>query len=204
MPQIFRNRTDAAQQLAARLQHLRSVPLGAVLAVPRGGVPMGALIAQALGWPLDVVLTKKIGHPAQPEYAVGAVSLESVVLNPAVPLPEAYVDEQVAGIRLKLQQRHEAYLGNRPPLVLTGRTVVIVDDGVATGHTLLSTLELVRQTGLLVVYIAPGALFDVAKHPEAVGRNWLTSRYCRRSSWLTPLMRAPSCSCRVRQSTTWS
>lgn len=145
MTPVFANRTDAAHQLAAHLQYLRQAPRGVVLAVPRGGVPMGAIVAKALGWPLEVVLAKKIGHPTQPEYAVGAVSLESVVLTPGVVLPDGYLHEQVARIRHRLQQRHQTYEGNRPPLVLTGRTVVLVDDGVATGHTLLATVELVRQ-----------------------------------------------------------
>ena len=161
----FANRTDAAHQLAAHLQHLRQSPRGVVLVVPRGGVPMGAIVAKALDWPLDVVLTKKIGHLAHPEYAVGAVSLESVVLTPGVVLPDGYLDEQVARIRQRLQQRHQAYVGNRLPLVLTGRTVVLVDDGVATGHTLLATVELVRQQAPARVVVAVPV-----SSPQALGR----------------------------------
>ena len=150
----FANRTDAAHQLAAHLHHLRQAPRGVVLAMPRGGVPMGAIIAKALSWPLEVVLAKKIGYPAHPEYAVEAVSLESVVLTPAVVLPDSYPDEQVAHIWQRLQQRHLAYMGNRPPLELTGHTVVLVDDGVATGHTLLATVKLVRQQAPARVVVA--------------------------------------------------
>jgi len=165
MTPVFANRTDAAHQLAAHLQYLRQAPRGVVLAVPRGGVPMGAIVAKALGWPLEMVLAKKIGHPTQPEYAVGAVSLESVVLTPGIVLPDGYLHEQVARIRHRLQQRHQTYEGNRPPLVLTGRTVVLVDDGVATGHTLLATVELVRQQAPARLVVAVPV-----SSPQALGR----------------------------------
>ena len=139
----------------------------------------GAIFANSLGWPLDVVLTKKIG---QPEYAVGAVSLESVVPMPGVVLPDGYLNEQVARIRHRLQQRHQAYVGNRPPLVLTGRTVVLVDDGLAIGHPLLATVELVRQQALAHVMVAVPM-----PSPQALGRlQAMSTRWCACWSRLIP------------------
>lgn len=114
MTPAFANRIDAAHQLAAHQHHLRQAPRGVVLAVTRGGVPMRAIVAKALGWPLEVVLAQKIGHPTQPEYAVDAVSLVSVVLTPGVVLPVGYLNEQVARIRYR-------------PLAL-GRLQVVADE----------------------------------------------------------------------------
>ncbi|MBD2721060.1 phosphoribosyltransferase [Hymenobacter armeniacus] len=140
----FANRQAAARLLAQRLEHLRGRP-GVVLAVPRGALPMGVVIAQALGWPLDVVLIKKLGHPHNSEFAIGAVSEYGYVLSPHVEVPDAWLTERVAAIQAKLKARREAYLGHRPPQPLAGRTVVVVDDGVATGQTLLATIALVRK-----------------------------------------------------------
>ncbi|GAB3868397.1 phosphoribosyltransferase family protein [Hymenobacter segetis] len=140
----FANRQVAARLLVQQLLPLRGQH-GVVLAVPRGALPMGAIIAQALGWPLDVVLTKKLGHPNNPEYAIGAVSEHGYVLSPNVQLPGAYLTRQVAAIQANLKARRQAYQGHRPPLLLAGRPVVIVDDGVATGQTLLATIALVRE-----------------------------------------------------------
>ncbi|MDO7852464.1 phosphoribosyltransferase [Hymenobacter convexus] len=140
----FANRQMAARLLAQQLLHLRRLP-GVVLAVPRGALPMGTVIARALDWPLDVVLTKKLGHPHNPEFAIGAVSEQGYVLSPNVAVPGAWLTERVAAIQAELKTRRQAYQGLRPPQPLNGRPVVVVDDGAATGHTLLATITLVRQ-----------------------------------------------------------
>ncbi|GAB2849373.1 phosphoribosyltransferase [Hymenobacter ruber] len=160
----FANRQDAARLLARQLLHLRGQH-GVVLAVPRGALPMGTIIAQALGWPLDVVLTKKLGHPNNPEFAIGAVSEHGYVLSPDAQLTGAYLTRQVAAIQAALKARRQAYQGYRPPLLLAGRPVVLVDDGVATGQTLLATIALVREQQpariIVAVPVAP---------PEALRR----------------------------------
>src|SRR5215218_6887100 len=105
---IFKNREEAAHLLAQDLQ-----PYGQeeslVVALPRGGVPLGAIIARELHLPLDIILIKKIGHPQQPEYAIGAVSLSSQVLNPRIDLPARYFEEQTKAIRAALKQRYDLY-----------------------------------------------------------------------------------------------
>jgi predicted phosphoribosyltransferase len=158
------NREQAAQLLAQRLLHLRGQN-GVVLAVPRGGVPIGAVLANALIWPLELALSKKIGHPANAEFAIGAVSEDSFILAPDIELPADYIDEQVAYLQQQLRARRRHFMGSKPPLPLTGRTILITDDGVATGHTLLATLALVqRQQPARVVVAVPVAA------PEALRR----------------------------------
>jgi putative phosphoribosyl transferase len=167
MDSRFANRQAAARLLAEQLRYLRGQP-GVVLAVPRGALPMGAIIAQALGWPLDVVLTKKLGHPNNPEFAVGAVSEHGYVLNPNVKLPQHYLNEQVARIQAQLKERRQAYRGSGLPLPLAGRPVVIVDDGVATGQTLLASIALVReQHPSRVIVAVPVASRQALLHLQA-------------------------------------
>ncbi|KUG09370.1 phosphoribosyltransferase [Solirubrum puertoriconensis] len=151
----FQNRLEAAHLLAQQLQHLGLQPPGVVLAIPRGGVPIGAVLAQALGWPLELALTKKIGHPSNPEYAVGAVSETGYVLTPGLVLPTEYLAEQIPRLQAQLRERRLQFAGTQPATPLRGRTVVITDDGVATGHTMLATLELVlvQQSARVVVAV---------------------------------------------------
>ena len=141
---MFENRTDAATQLADKLLSLKSEEL-VVLAIPRGGLPIGSVLATALGAPLDVVLTKKLGHPYQKEYAIGAVSLDGLILSDAIGVPKEYIEEETARIREVLKQRHRQYYKNRSPEYLRDKTIIVVDDGVATGNTLLVTIGLVKK-----------------------------------------------------------
>ena len=144
---IFRNREHAAQLLAKRLHKYRGHnPL--VLGVPRGAVPMAAIIAEALDGELDVVLVHKLGAPLQPELAIGAVDEEGHVslaeTAAQVGADEAYIarerDAQVAMLRA----RRERYTPARPPVCPEGRTVIVVDNGIATGSTLIAALRAVR------------------------------------------------------------
>lgn len=154
---MLRDRDDAAERLARGLAHLQGeAPL--VLAVPRGGVPMGRMIADALGGDLDVALVHKLGAPGNPEYAVGAIDEDgNVELRGGGSLDRdprlrAEADEQLA----RLQQRRKRYSPVRPPLDPAGRIVVIVDDGAATGATLQSAVRLVRTKGPARVVVALG------------------------------------------------
>jgi predicted phosphoribosyltransferase len=141
---MFRDRADAASQLADKLLPIKTKDL-VVLAIPRGGLPIGSEIAKAMGAPLDVVLTKKIGHPYQKEYAIGAVSLEDLILTDAIGIPQEYIKEETTRIREVLKQSHKQYYNHRSPENLKDKTVIIVDDGVATGNTLLVTIALVKK-----------------------------------------------------------
>jgi putative phosphoribosyl transferase len=133
----FADRRAAGQDLAGRLEHLRDQhPV--ILGLPRGGVPVAAEVAQALDAPLDVIVVRKVGMPGQPELAVGAIGEEGTrVINDRV---MAYADaEAVAHVeateRAELERRVAEWRSGAEPVPLTGRTVVIVDDGIATGAT---------------------------------------------------------------------
>lgn len=139
---MFRDRRDAAERLADRLMHLKGEnPL--VLAIPRGGAPMGWQLATALEGELDVVLVHKIGAPGSPEFAIGAVNeAGNVYLDPAASrFSDAAVEQEAEGQRRVLQQRRKHYTPVRPPIPPDGRVVVVVDDGSATGATMEAALR---------------------------------------------------------------
>lgn len=145
---MFRNRHAAAERLAVALAHLKGEhPL--VLAIPRGGVPMGRVIADALQGELDVVLVRKIGAPGNPEYAIGAVSEDgSVHLEEAARgCREAWLAGEVERQRELIAERRRRYTPVRSPIDPAGRLVVVVDDGSATGATMAAALATLRQRG---------------------------------------------------------
>lgn len=162
--EILQNREEAAQLLAEKLKEYAGVP-GVVLAIPRGGVPIGAYIAHKLGMPLEVTLSKKIGHPANQEFAIGAVSLDSVAVDDRAEVPQAYIEEEVKRIRQNLKQKHALFMGDRPRTPLQNRVVIIVDDGIATGKTLEATVELVqKEQPRKIVVAVPVAPPSAAAH----------------------------------------
>ncbi len=144
----FRNRADAAAQLAAALQTWRGADL-LVLAIPRGAVPMGRIIADALQGELDVVLTRKIGAPGHAEFAIGAVGESgwSIIDDSArdVGASQAYIDREIASQRTLMARRRQQYTPQRAPIDPAGRTVIIVDDGLATGATMVAALHDIRE-----------------------------------------------------------
>lgn len=162
---IFADRIDAGRRLAAALAAYRP-RRPVVLALPRGGVPVAAEIAQALAAPLDLVLVRKIGLPWQPELAIGAVvdGAEPVVVRNEAILARAGVDEadfqRVCRQELaEIERRKARYIGQRSRAELAGRSVIVVDDGIATGATMKAALQAVRQRGpaelVLAVPVAP-------------------------------------------------
>jgi predicted phosphoribosyltransferase len=140
---MFRDRIDAGIQLADELLPYKDQNV-VVLAIPRGGLPLGAIVAKTLQAPLDVALSKKIGHPYNREYAIGAVSMEQIVLNDVAGVHQRYIDEETTRIREKLKKRHEQYYKTRKPQELKDKVVIIIDDGIATGNTIRVTAEMVR------------------------------------------------------------
>lgn len=154
---MFEDRFDAAAQLALPLKEYNNSPNAVIIALPRGGLQLGSVLARALHLPLDIILTKKIGYPGNPEYAIGAVSLEHSIISPDfsyVPELQSYIKQQIKDIRQLLHDRNVLYRGNKPPLKLTNKIVIVVDDGAATGNTLMATLALIKQDGPEKVVVA--------------------------------------------------
>ncbi|MGY1623152.1 phosphoribosyltransferase family protein [Geodermatophilus sp. SYSU D00965] len=154
----FPDRRDAGRRLARRLDALRGGDV-VVLGLPRGGVPVAAEVARALGAPLDVVVVRKLGVPVQPELAMGAVGeggvtvvdRRVVALAGVGPADLARVERRE---RAELDRRARAFRGDRPPVPLAGRTAVVVDDGIATGSTARAACMVVRAQGAARVVLA--------------------------------------------------
>lgn len=140
---MFKDRTDAGLRLADKLSIYRDNEKVVVLAIPRGGLPLGAIVAKSLGAKLDVALSKKIGHPSNKEFAIGAVSLNNIILDDNVEVSINYIEEETKRIREKLKKRHHQYFQNRSPIDLMDKIIIIIDDGIATGNTIRVTAQLV-------------------------------------------------------------
>jgi putative phosphoribosyl transferase len=149
-PQRFRNRTDAGRQLAEKLAAYAHRPGVLVLALPRGGVPVGFEVARELGAPRDVFLVRKLGVPGYEELAMGAVATGGVrVLNDEIVrglgISEHEIDAAAARELQELARRQRLYRGDRPLPDVAGRTVILVDDGLATGATMRAAVQALRQ-----------------------------------------------------------
>ena len=147
---LFKNRQEAARRLAERLARYRGVhPI--ILAIPRGAVPMGRLLAEELGGELDVVLVRKIGAPGNPELAIGSVAESGeIVVSPwaeEAGIPQYWVEEEARRQLAILKERRRLYTPDRLAAEPAGRVVIVLDDGVATGSTMLAALEQVRARG---------------------------------------------------------
>lgn len=178
----FRDRTDAGRRLAELLTAYREQdPL--VLALPRGGVPVAAVVADSLGAPLDVILVRKLGLPQQPELAMGALGERGVrVLNDDVIAATDTTPAALAAVerreRAELEDRATRYRAGRPAYPIAGRTVIVVDDGIATGSTARAAIQVARvlhaTSVVLAVPVAPpracADLATVADHVVCVER----------------------------------
>lgn len=166
---MFRDRKQAGERLAALLGSYREKPEAIVLALPRGGVPVAAAVARELQLPLDIFPVRKVGAPSQREFAMGAVAGDGVlVLNEraiaSMNISEDTLNEAVAREREELRRREQLYRGERPPLVLTGWAAILVDDGLATGYTMLAAVRAVREQSpkriVVAVPVAPPSTLD--------------------------------------------
>ncbi len=165
----YADRRDAGRRLAEALAFLKGRPDLQILAVPRGGVVVGAEVARALGAPLDVVIARKLGAPDNPELAIGAVAADGTLvldenLVARLGVSDTYVRSATERERLEIERRLRAYRGDRPPPAVAGKTVVVVDDGVATGSTTLAAIRYLRKQQprelILAVPVGP---------PETIG-----------------------------------
>lgn len=174
---IFRDRGEAGRLLANELLSLKGERDVIVLAIPRGGVPVGMEVAKAIGAPLDIVVTRKIGAPGNPELAVGAVTEEGEMildhdLVGALGVTSEYLRREAARQVEEIRAREEKYRGRRPYPALEGRTVVIVDDGIATGSTVRAAVRSVkaRRAGRIIVAVPVAPPDVVAELSRSVDR----------------------------------
>lgn len=151
---MFKDRIQAAKQLTERLQRYKEMKNTLVVAVPRGGVVTGAAVAEVLGLPLDIVVVRKLGHPWDPELAAGAVDADGeVTLNAGVQLsPEdiqAVAEREKEEIRRRVREYKDGKITD-----LSNKTVILVDDGIATGQTLIAAVKYIKRHGTVRVVVA--------------------------------------------------
>ena len=147
---LFQDRFEAGRFLATKLRSFANHPDAVVLALPRGGVPVGFEVAKALNLPLDVFVVRKLGVPGYEELAMGAIASGGVrVLNEdlirSANIPDEVVDAVAAREERELERRERDYREGRPPIDVRGRTVILVDDGLATGATMHAAVRSIRQ-----------------------------------------------------------
>ena len=171
---LFRDRADAGRQLAVKLTAYAGRRDVIVLALPRGGVPVGYEVAQALGAPLDVFLVRKLGVPGREELAMGAMATGGVrILNEdvvrALGIPENVIDGVAEKERREMMRREQSYRDDRPPPEVRGRTVLLVDDGLATGSTMRAAAAALRKLrpARVVVAVPVGSADTCAEMADA-------------------------------------
>jgi putative phosphoribosyl transferase len=174
----FHDRVHAGRLLAKRLARFANKPNVLVCALPRGGVVVAAPVAEALDAPLDVVMVRKLGVPGQPELAMGAIAsggvrVLSYSLIDELGIPERAVEAVIAREEQELARREALYRGSAPPPQIPGQTVILVDDGIATGSTMRAAAALVRQQKperlVIAIPVAPPATCaEMASHADEV------------------------------------
>lgn len=164
---MFQDRHSAVHQLLPLLEVYRRHS-GVVVALPRGGVPMGAEVASFLQWPMHVLSVKKLPHPDNPEYAIGAVGATEVILDETHDDVDAtYVHEKVKTLQSLIRKREESY--HQGPLDVRGKTVIIVDDGIATGQTMRCAVSIIRAAKPRSIIIAvPVAASEAVRELHAL------------------------------------
>jgi putative phosphoribosyl transferase len=179
---LFRDRRDAGRQLAAALSDYAGRPDLVVLALPRGGVPVAYEVATALGAPLDVFLVRKLGVPGREELAMGAIASGGVrVVNDEVVrelgIPDELIDAVAAAELQELRRREQAYRDGRPAPPVRGKTVILVDDGLATGSSMRAAVEALRRVGPARIVVAvPVAAPEVCAEFEDLADDAVCAR----------------------------
>ncbi|MDD4873513.1 MAG: phosphoribosyltransferase family protein [Dehalococcoidales bacterium] len=176
---IFENRYDAGLQLATKLEEYKKQPV-IVFAIPNGGIPVGMQVALALDADLDLVISRKIPIPLRPEGGFGAVADDGTTIynEPVlkhIKLNEQQINYQVNLVRSNIQQRSIFYRGNKPLSLISGRIVIIVDDGLASGYTMMAAVESLRRRHPKQIIVAvPAAPADAVKNVEKTADKVVT------------------------------
>lgn len=142
---MFTDRKEAGILLAKQLVVYKNDKNAIVVAIPRGGIIPANEISKALNLPLEIVLVKKIGAPGNKEFAIGAVSLEDYILTSKLHVNKQYLESEIQRLRKIIREQQTYFLGNRKPIELEGKKVIIVDDGIATGTTLELVIAIVKR-----------------------------------------------------------
>jgi len=142
---MYKDRIEAGMGLVQMLQKYKGSD-GLVLAVPRGGVPIAYVVSKGLDLPMEIIFSKKIGHPKNSEYAIGAVSLNGSVIEHKEDVPDYYIKQETARIRNNLVQMRKKFIGDKEPVSFKNKTVIVIDDGIATGNTLLGTIHILKKS----------------------------------------------------------
>ncbi len=193
MAERYRNRHEAGRQLARELMHYAGDPTLQVLALPRGGVPVGFEVARSLRAPLDVFVVRKLGVPGQPELAMGAIASGGIRVTNADVVKALGIDEPVlnavADAELhELRRRELAYRGDRPVPALTQRRVILVDDGLATGATMRAAVASLRSLDparivVAVPVAAPEALAEISSLCDEIICSLTPRRFSAVGEW---------------------
>ena len=150
---MYVDRIEAGHVLAGALKKFQTEPV-LLLAVPRGGIPVAYVVARELGFPLDLLLTKKIGHPMNHEYAIGAVSMSDSMIVPHEGVDNEYLQAEIHSIRTQLKAMYTKFMGDKEPEKIRDKTLIVIDDGVATGNTLISTINMLKKENPRKIVIA--------------------------------------------------
>jgi predicted phosphoribosyltransferase len=176
---IFENRYDAGRQLAEKLGQFKSQPV-TILAIPNGGIPVGLQVALALNADMDLIISRKIPIPLRPEGGFGAVTDDgTTILNQdvlkSIKLNDSQANYQISKVRNDIQQRSLLYRGSRPVSVIKEKTVIVIDDGLASGYTMMAAIESVRRRQpKRVIAAVPAASATAVKKVEKIADSVVT------------------------------
>ncbi len=174
---VFGNREEAAILLERKLKEYAGKKNSVIVAIPRGGIEIGHYLSKDLKIPLDFLIVKKIHHPANEEVAIGAIGLNFVYVDEEVVnsegIPADYIDELTKELRSEIKERHERYRKYKTEIKLAGKTVIIVDDGIATGHTIFAAIKAIKKQKPKKIVVAvpvgrPQTLKDLKKKADEV------------------------------------
>ena len=153
---MFQDRKEAGLRLAEKLRPYRHKKDTLVLAIPRGGVEVGYYLARELKLPLDIIVVKKLGYPGNEELALGAVGTEGVYIHEDAKgsIPKEYIQKEIQNKQQQARERYALLRGKKAPLQVKGKMIIVVDDGIATGATMLMALQILKKQGAKRIIVA--------------------------------------------------